>query len=217
MSSSTLPSSIHPTGSRRLAGLALLAALALATTACSVTVDDDPSGDAGGRPGITVDENGVTVDDGDGTSASVTQDGVSVTSGDTDVSVDGDGVDVTTGGASPDTSAGLAPGALPADLVDLALNEVTCGGGELEVDAFAAAVRVVDGCGTLVVTGSSAVVVAGDVGTLVVDAFSARVHVDTAGSIDLGADSSGATVTWGSGTPSVTDGGWENAVHQAKE
>lgn len=86
--------------------------------------------------------------------------------------------------------------------------QLTCGGGNLEITEFAVRVEVTDDCDTIVVTGSSVLVLAQEVKTLVVDAFSTDALVASADAIRVTSNGSSTTVRWESGTPSIDDAGF---------
>lgn len=158
---------------------AALATLGLLVAGCSIAVDPGDEGGGGSAPG-----------DGSGGSSS------SIAASD-DGATDDDDV-------TADDGDGTALSDLPEDLADHAFNQVTCGGGELELSTPGTVVRVVDTCERLVVSGAGSVVVAEEVGELVVEII-AVVHVASASSIEVTSGASGAQVTWGSGSPTVTN------------
>lgn len=86
--------------------------------------------------------------------------------------------------------------------------QLTCGGGNLEITEFAVRVEVTDDCDTIVVTGSSVMVLAQNVKTLVVDAFSTDALVASADAIRVTSNGSSTTVRWESGAPSIEDTGF---------
>lgn len=86
--------------------------------------------------------------------------------------------------------------------------QLTCGGGNLEITEFAVRVEVTDDCDTIVVTGSSVLVVAQKVKTLVVDAFSTDALVASVDAVRVTSNGSSTTIRWESGTPSIEDAGF---------
>ncbi len=86
--------------------------------------------------------------------------------------------------------------------------QLTCGGGSLEITEFAVRVEVTDDCDTIVVTGSSVMVLAQNVKTLVVDGFSTDALVAAVDAVRVTSNGSSTTVRWESGTPSVEDAGF---------
>ncbi|WP_433677216.1 hypothetical protein [Microbacterium gorillae] len=86
--------------------------------------------------------------------------------------------------------------------------QLTCGGGNLEITEFSVRVEVTDDCDTIVVTGSSVMVLAQNVKTLVVDAFSTDALVASADAIRVTSNGSSTTVRWESGAPSIEDAGF---------
>ncbi|MFK4789178.1 hypothetical protein [Microbacterium sp. ZW T5_56] len=86
--------------------------------------------------------------------------------------------------------------------------QLACGGGNLDITEFAVRVEVTDDCDTIVVTGSSVLVVAQKVKTLVVDAFSTDALVASVDAIRVTSKGSSTTVRWESGTPSIEDAGF---------
>ncbi|WP_454296847.1 hypothetical protein [Salana multivorans] len=199
---------------------ALLATSGLLASACSLAVDSGSSGDGRSSSSVSTDDDAGS--DGGGAAETTTGGSAGTTAGDGNETVGADGTgesqEVSRNGGDAGTSDGgdAALADLPEDLADHAFNQVTCDGGELELSTPGTVVRVIDPCERLVVSGAGSVVVAETVGELVVEII-AVVHVASASLIEVTSDAAGAHVTWGSGTPSVTNDAPVAVVQPADE
>ena len=84
-----------------------------------------------------------------------------------------------------------------------ATQQVTCGGGELEIADIGLVVEVTDDCARLVVSGHGSVVLAASVDDLNVSGVGAVVFAADIATVRVTGD--GSVVLWESGSPSVDD------------
>ena len=97
---------------------------------------------------------------------------------------------------------------------DSVTTTVTCDDGEYTFNGFSGVYEITNDCQSISVSGSSVVILAQNIGHVEVLGFSNRVYALSVSEVDVSGSSN--LVTWETGSPTVTDNGFQNTIVRGK-